>query len=362
MTKRSGAGAVLTVVVLVCLAVFATATAQTKIVVKDSDHGGDIYISSEGDGTGHGWLGVGIAQVKKTGDQSGEIEGVLITDVYDDSPADAAGLEDGDIIIEFAGKKTRDIDKLVQAVQDNEPGSEVKITVMRDGEKKTFTAELAERKEKKVTWSVGPDVYLRGLEGLEGLKALAVLEDLEGLEGLAALGAWDIGVSGWGGRGRLGVYVDDLSEGLAEYFDVPDGRGVLVEDVVEDSPAEAAGIKAGDVILRIGDERVGDTGELVEAIAEMEADVAIPVIVLREGREHTLDTTVGETSAKIHVLKLDDALHKYEIALDEFEAGGASKFYGHKLTENEMEDLKDELEDIREELKELRDELAKIKD
>jgi serine protease Do len=362
MGKRSGAGAVLTVVVLVCLAVFATATAQTKIVVKTGDHAGDIYISDEGEGTGHGWLGVSIAQVEKTKDTGEKIEGVLITDVYDDSPAEAAGLEDGDIIIEFEGKKTHDIDKLVQAVRDNEPGSKVKITVMRDGEKKTFTAELAERKEKKVTWNVGRGVYLDSLEGLEGLKALAVLEDLEGLEGLAALGAWDIGVSGWGGRGRLGVYVDDLSEGLAEYFNVPDGKGVLVEDVVEDSPAEAAGIKAGDVILKIGDERVSDTGELVEAIAEMEADVATPIIVLREGREHTLDATVGETSEKIHVMKLDDALHKYQIALDEFEAGEVGEFYGQKLSKDEMEDLKDELEDIREELKELRDELAKMKD
>ncbi|WP_419948295.1 PDZ domain-containing protein [Candidatus Palauibacter sp.] len=70
------------------------------------------------------------------------------------------------------------------------------------------------------------------------------------------------------GRPRLGVNVRSLGDQLADYFGVEDG--VLVTSVAEDTPASAAGLRAGDVIVGIGDEDIDSQGDLTRALADIE--------------------------------------------------------------------------------------------
>ncbi|TMQ69635.1 MAG: PDZ domain-containing protein [Candidatus Eisenbacteria bacterium] len=72
------------------------------------------------------------------------------------------------------------------------------------------------------------------------------------------------------GRGRLGVQIQDLNEGLGDALGVPDGKGVLVTDVVKDTPASRAGIRGGDVIVRVDDKTVEDTNDLRSALRDKE--------------------------------------------------------------------------------------------
>ena len=152
------------------------------------------------------WLGVGITtsgdQVKRSDKGDYKLpDGVLITEIYEDSPAERAGLEEGDVIIEFASEKTRNTDNLIDVIDGKKPGDEVEINIIRDGEEQMLIATLASRPEEMLI-TTGPFTA-----GLEGLKGLAVLGDL-------ALPWFEIGISG-GGRGRLGVGLSDADRSVA---------------------------------------------------------------------------------------------------------------------------------------------------
>jgi serine protease Do len=359
MTRRIAAGAVLAVVALIVFAACGPAAAGNKVIASEGNisiiQSGDdvIEIICESEGTGHGWLGVSIAEhTKSRSDKDDRIHGVLITDVYDDSPAEKAGLKDGDVIIEFEGKHHKDVGHLVDAVRSHEPGDEVLIKVLRDGEEKTLTVVLGER-EHDYVWFSGDDFTLN-LKGLEGLEALKHLEELEGLEDIYISGDWS------GRRGKLGVYVEDLSEGLAEYFNVPDAKGVLIKDIVDDSVAEEAGIKAGDVIVKIGEMDVGNSDELVKSIQKMEPDVKTPVVVIRKGKRVTLEAAIGESEyergVKVYVQALEEAERVTAEALANRE------YFLQKLSEDEMEELQEELEELREEIQELKEELKELRE
>ena len=95
----------------------------------------------------------------------------------------------------------------------------------------------------------------------------------------------------------LGVQLEDLDDAKAEYFDVKDGEGALVSEVVEDSPAAAAGLEIYDVILKVGDDAVKDAGDVVELIGDREAGDEVELRVLRKGKKKTVKVELGERPA-----------------------------------------------------------------
>ncbi|MFH1501938.1 MAG: PDZ domain-containing protein [Candidatus Eisenbacteria bacterium] len=349
MGKRIVAGTVLASMCLLLVAASAAAGEKAHVIrictPEDAKKEYKVVIEGESD---RAWLGVGIqdldAEKRKAMDLDKGAGGVLVNEVYEESPAEAAGLKDGDVIVGLAGKKTTDVKHLIDVMGHLDPGNEVEVTVLRDGKEQMLIAVLSSRPEEMWVESSGP--FMSGLKGLEGL---AMLGDL-------ALPWIEIGLSGGGGRGRLGVYIDDLSSGLAEYFEVPDGKGVLVEDVVDDSPAEKADIRAGDIIIKVGETRVGDRGGLIEAIAEMEADVETPIVVVRKGKELTLSAVVGES-------EYDKAIKEYEkaIKIHSDELGRARSKAMIIESKEVADDLEEELEELRQELQELKKELRELK-
>jgi C-terminal processing protease CtpA/Prc len=324
--------AVLAALALLIIAAPAVAKDGEKrtIVVKSGDD--DEILIKESRGT---WLGVGIADLKEKGKS-----GVLVTEIYDDSPAEAAGLEEDDVILAVDDKKIDDIDELVKAIQSREPGDDISLTIDRDGKEQLIIATLGERPEEYV-WL--DETSLLGLTELGAALGHLYIPEI------------NIGFSGFGGRGRLGVYVHDLSEGLAEYFKVPDGEGVLVDDIVEDSPAEAAGIKPGDVIVKIGDEDVADTDELVDAISEMKKDTPTPIVLIRKGERVTVEATVG---ASEHEKALEHFKQAYKLKANDLE----KKIHTMKLSDEDREELREELEELKEELEELKKELRELRE
>ncbi len=154
--------------------------------------------------------------------------GVLINGVEKGSPADEAGMEDGDVVIEFNGTEITSTDELRELVADTEAGQKVKIKIIRDGKEKTLTLVVGEWPD-DLTWHSFGDVRF---------------DDNN----------WhDFGhsVRAFMFRPQLGVQVTELNEGLAPYFKTKSGEGVLVLDVNDESVAEAAGILAGDVIQTV---------------------------------------------------------------------------------------------------------------
>jgi len=93
-------------------------------------------------------------------------------------------------------------------------------------------------------------------------------------------------------RGWLGVRIQNVDADMAEAMGLPAPKGAVVTDVPE-GPALAAGLKAGDVILKFGDAEIDDTRELVRIVADTEVGKSVDVVVFRDGKEETLQVEVG---------------------------------------------------------------------
>jgi serine protease Do len=94
-------------------------------------------------------------------------------------------------------------------------------------------------------------------------------------------------------RGFLGVVIQPLTQDLAESFGIDRTEGILVAEVSEGSPAAAAGIAVGDVIVGYRDEAVNDTGDFRNRVAMTEPDSRVKVAVLRDGKRRNLKVTIG---------------------------------------------------------------------
>ena len=99
-------------------------------------------------------------------------------------------------------------------------------------------------------------------------------------------------------RGFLGVVIQDLSEELAKQFNVPNTNGALVSQVNTDTPAEKAGLKSGDVIIRYQGKPVESGRELRQQVATTPPETKVDLTILRDGKEQTIPVTVGKLPAK----------------------------------------------------------------
>jgi len=98
-------------------------------------------------------------------------------------------------------------------------------------------------------------------------------------------------------RGWLGVYIQRLTPDMAESLSVPGKKGALVADVTKDGPAEKAGIKSGDVIVKFDGKDVNDEHELPQVVATVKPGKKVDVNVIRDGKEKTISVTIGEMEA-----------------------------------------------------------------
>ncbi len=194
------------------------------------------------------------------------MRGVLINEVIEDSPAEEAGLEDGDVIIVYSGNKITSSKELIKLVRATAVGDKVKLKVVRDQDTKTLLVTIGEKPE-EFAWTVEDDG--------NRIKDTFVRIFRPGVQ--------------------LGVKIQDLyNEDFASYFDVEEGEGVLVMGVEKESSAEEAGVKAGDVIIRLDDEDIGSAEELIEAVQEKEEGDEFKLVVKRHGRTKTLTGEMKE--------------------------------------------------------------------
>ncbi|MGA8865177.1 MAG: PDZ domain-containing protein [Gallionella sp.] len=98
-------------------------------------------------------------------------------------------------------------------------------------------------------------------------------------------------------RGVLGVVIQDLNEDLARQFRLPDTNGALVAQVNKGSPADKAGLKTGDVIVRMDGKEVSDTRQLRNLVAATAPGSSVKIDVIRDGKERTLSAIIGKMTA-----------------------------------------------------------------
>ncbi|MDD8018818.1 MAG: PDZ domain-containing protein [Bacteroidota bacterium] len=201
-----------------------------------------------------GWIGVAIQDVtpKLAREKKLQVkEGAYINDVVDDSPADSAGLKDGDVVSEFNSKKIEVAEDLSDAVQELKPGTKAPVIIQREGEKKTLSVTVGKNKMRGpfgVAMPHPPNVMIHKMLGLEGMELM------------------------------------ELNSQLGEYFQAPNNKGVLVKKVEKNSGAEKAGIKAGDVITKIGKETIADIDDIHEAMEDLDEGTKVDIETIRKGK------------------------------------------------------------------------------
>jgi S1-C subfamily serine protease len=229
--------------------------------------------------------------------------GVRVRSVEEDSPAAAAGLKEDDVVLQYQGEAVHSASQIARLVRETPVGRKVRIEVSRDGATQQVDATVGHRRTAdRELLAPGQHPQIPGLpESFDGEIGDALRNFRLELdpEDAARLGddAREEVRRVFRSRGpRLGIRYHELSDQLAAYFKVDDG--VLVSSVDEGSAAEKAGLKAGDVIVKLNGSTVGDASDLGRAVARLDEGTPATLTVQRDGRPVDLKVTVEGTRSR----------------------------------------------------------------
>ena len=293
-------------------------------------------LAGKANAASRGWLGVYVQDI--TGElmeamDLKSLKGVLINDVINDSPADEAGLERGDVVIQFNDERIVDTDQFVKLVRDTKPDDVAKITVIRDGDQKLIQVKLGKRK--------ASDIYGLTVKRPKGEKG--------------EISIFGLGQSTYG---KIGATLWDLNEQLGQYFGVQDGEGALVAELDEDGPAYEAGLRAGDVIIEMDGDKIEDKSDVSDVLSDKEEGDEVAIRVLRKGSKQNFTVNVAEAEDWFSSFYYQPQnLGVLTAPLPS--VGPFLKKYEAKTFEEE--EFRQELEKLREELKDLKKELSELK-
>jgi serine protease Do len=239
---------------------------------------------------GPSWLGIETHEV--TADSAKELKlsaerGVVVGRVTPDSPAAKAGLKEKDVITEVNGQRVEGAAQFRRMIHEIPAGRTAQLGIWRDGHAQTLSVTLGKAEENHRTFlRTGPDSFSFTMPKVE-------IPEMPSFDFGGEIGVFA------GGRARIGIDAEDLDGQLGAYFGAPDGEGILVRSVNPGSPAEKAGVKAGDVITSINGERIRTVGDLREKLAAKPDEKQAKLGVLRNKSEMTLTVDLPERSAKV---------------------------------------------------------------
>ncbi|MGO9260484.1 MAG: PDZ domain-containing protein [Bryobacteraceae bacterium] len=226
------------------------------------------------------YLGIGVQDIDADRAKAlklKETRGAEVTSIVDDSPAAKAGFKEGDVVLDYNGQAVEGGEQLSRLVRETPVGRQVKIGVWRAGASVTLSPTVEARKgamsfSSNGSWTMPnieipmpnfnmPDIEIPRLQPMYQSPMLGIEGESLGQE-----------------------------EQLADFFGVKDG--VLVKAVTRNSAADKAGIKAGDVIVKIDDSRVTSTREITSVLRSVRGKTSINVTVVRSKKEMTLPVTL----------------------------------------------------------------------
>jgi len=192
-----------------------------------------------------GWLGVMIQDITPELAKSFGLirsNGVLVSDVVKDSPADKAGLLSGDVILRFDGKEIENAHKLSQLVAETAPNTLIKIDLLRNGKEKTLSLKIGTMPE-------------------EAQKSISPQKEND-----------------WG------MMVQELTPQLAQQLDLKPGTtGVVISDISEGSPAAEAGLRPGDLITEVNRTAIKNLSDYQQALQQVKTGENLLLLVKRTG-------------------------------------------------------------------------------
>lgn len=247
------------------------------------------------------WLGVAIRNVTRAMAQQLKLPGVygaFVMSVFPGSPAAKAGLKENDVILEFAGERVRSIAQLHRLIVETPPGRKVSIKINRAGKLETLQAKIENRSPNFFSNTPGSPKFDLGPLPNARLHALPPpwfrLEPAPRRRILPLPPATPFNNPFMSTERVLGISGDNLTPQLARFFGVKEGHGVLVSEVIDGSPASVAGLRAGDVIVRVGSQAIGSVEELRWALqAQQNKQHEVTLAIVRNRRERDVSVLLN---------------------------------------------------------------------
>ncbi|HEX8143315.1 MAG TPA: PDZ domain-containing protein [Pyrinomonadaceae bacterium] len=211
-----------------------------------------------------------------------EPRGVAVSRVIDGSPAASAGLRKDDVILRFNGEEVTSAQKLNRLISEVAPEHKVRLAISRGGVEQEISVTLAKRENFPRSFRM--TLPRQELDRLRG--DLGELGNTPGRDEFSFV---------FGANRRIGVSASPLTKQLADYFGVPEGRGVLITSVNENGPAAKAGLKAGDVITAVDGVRIERLADLMRELNRRgEGEVTLQVIRDKSSRTFKLTPERGQ--------------------------------------------------------------------
>lgn len=189
-------------------------------------------------------------------------EGIMVAKVYEDTPAEKAGLKKGDIITHIDGKEVLNSKAFSKAIRSYSPETAIDLTIIRDKKTLHIKPVLTERKEQSYTIFLESDSYKNKFKNKFNVFQTSRFPS--------------------SGK-RLGVDTKELDGKLADYFHTK--SGLLVLEVEDNSAAAKAGIEEGDVIKSINGKDIKTSKDVEMIISKIEKADLFTLDILREGKE-----------------------------------------------------------------------------
>jgi membrane-associated protease RseP (regulator of RpoE activity) len=294
--------------------------------------------------SGRSYLGVDIQDV--TPERVGSLKlkeerGVEVTMVDQDAPAGKAGIKEHDVIVEFNGTPVEGEEQLRRMIREIPPGRTVTLGISRDGNPMKISVQLGDRGKMVAE---NPRIVIPAVKPRIEIPRIEIPR--------VEIPGYTFQVQMY--SQRLGAQTENPGRQLCEFFGVKDGDCVLIRSVEKGGAAEKAGLKAGDVIVRVDNEKLTDRSDLRHALAKYSEGGKLSLGVVRDKREQTVVVDLPKATSSGNSWRIID--------LDEI-----------RVLRDDLEDLMDQVEPqtqkardtaalkLRQETQQLRREMQRVK-
>jgi serine protease Do len=218
-----------------------------------------------------------------------QVRGVAVERVLENSPAEKAGLQANDVIVRFNGEDVTGTRKLTRLISEVAPDHQARLTVLRGGSEREITVTIGKREFAKFS---GSGFKFEDFPALKNMPEIPRVPAVPHVEAFPEFKEGEPGAFFYRAQAsrQIGVGVSSLTKQLGEYFGVAEGKGLLINSVRANSPAEKAGLKAGDVIVEVDGKEISGNFDLIRALGEKkEGDVNLTII--RDRNRQTIRVT-----------------------------------------------------------------------
>ncbi|HXR39453.1 MAG TPA: PDZ domain-containing protein [Terracidiphilus sp.] len=306
-----------------------------------------------------GYLGVDLADVDQEKAQALKLKvvrGAIITLIDHDAPAGQVGLKVNDVVLQLNGQNVEGAEQLRRMLREIPAGRKVSLEFSRDGIVQTISVELADRRamEHEVWNKLGNDGDVFAQSPGMGVLAGGGDNALPGMFHMPIFGS----------TLNVGAMVEPLTGQMAEYLGVP--NGLMVKQVAHKSEAASAGLKAFDVILKVGPDAVSTVSDWDRALRSNQGK-QVQVTILRDKKQQTLTLQV-DSKHRTGALEMEELFPDGSCplvaeldtdAMKAFAQDSAAakalrdqlKLDNFKLDQKQMDELKQQMEKFRKDFK-----------